>query len=427
MHADAALPRELVNAKLIALITSAAVAFAIFLTGFVMREPAPYELFMAALMPVWALFGLKISRTVALLAVLLIVFVIGGMISMTQMADLRDTPLYLSVTFFLALTGIFFAAVLESRSDLYGLIYWSWTAAAVLTAALGIAGYFGAFPGELFTLYGRAAGAFKDPNVFGPFLVLPAMFMLQRILVGRSAAMPLHAGILVFLSAGVFFSFSRGGWGLFAFSAVALAGALYTHSASNLVRLRIILMCVVAATALVVALVVALQLPGVAEVFSERAQLAQPYDTARLGRFARFVIGFQMAMEHPLGIGPLEFGQILGEDTHNIWLKALLDYSWLGFAAYLTLIVLTLAGGFRIIFRDRPWQPYLLTAYVVFVGHVLVGTVIDTNHWRHFYLLLGMIWGAMALEARHGRNRLSAQADLRPAALRGRDSAPQLH
>ena len=358
----AALPRAAVNAKLIALITSAAVAFAVFLTGFVVREPAPYELFMAVLMPTWALFGLKVSRTIVPMAALLILFVIGGMISMTQLKELGDIPLYITVTLFLALTGVFFAAVLEARPDLYGLIFWAWTAAAVATATLGIAGYFGLFPGGLFTLYGRAAGAFKDPNVFGPFLVLPAMFMLQRILAGRSAAMPLYVAVLVFLSAGVFFSFSRGAWGLYAFSAIFLAGGLYLGSSSNLFRLRILVIGIAAMAMLVIAMVVALQLPGVADVFSERAQLAQPYDTARLGRFARFVIGFQMAMEHPLGIGPLEFGQMLGEDTHNIWLKALLDYSWLGFAAYLTLIVLTLAGGFRILFRDRPWQPWLLTA-----------------------------------------------------------------
>jgi len=408
--AGVALPRAAVNAKLIALISSAAVAFAVFTTGFVVVEPAPYELVLAVLMPVWALFGLRISRTVAPMAALLVLFVIGGMISMTQLKELGDIPLYITVTLFLALTGVFFAALLESRPDLYGLIFWAWTAAAIATSALGIAGYFGAFPGGMFTLYDRAAGAFKDPNVFGPFLVLPATFMLQKILAGRSAAMPLYIAILLFLSAGVFFSFSRGAWGLYAFSAVMLTGALYLQSNSNLFRLRILMMSVVAAAALVIALVVALQLPGVADIFSERAQLAQSYDTARLGRFARFAIGFQMAMEHPLGIGPLEFGQMLGEDTHNIWLKALLDYSWLGFAAYLTLIALTVGGGFRILFRDRPWQPWLLVAYIVFVGHVLVGTVIDTNHWRHFYLMLGMIWGAMALEARHQR-----QAARRPA------------
>src|SRR5690606_31381077 len=105
--------------------------------------------------------------------------------------------------------------------------------------------------------------------------------------------------------------------------------------------------------------------------------------------------------EHPLGIGPLVFGRMFGEDTHNIWLKALMDYGWLGFAAYATLLIWTVAGGLRILFRNRAWQPFLLCAWIVFVGHILLGTVIDMDHWRHFYLLMGIIWGCMGLEARH--------------------------
>ena len=33
----------------------------------------------------------------------------------------------------------------------------------------------------------------------------------------------------------------------------------------------------------------------------------------------------------------------------------------------------------------------------------LAGNVIDTDHWRHFYLLLGIVWGCGALEWRHRR------------------------
>ena len=157
-------------------------------------------------------------------------------------------------------------------------------------------------------------------------------------------------------------------------------------------------------------MLIVLQIPAVAELFTTRAQLAQDYDSARLGRFARYGIGFQMAMEHPLGIGPLVFGQIYGEDTHDIWLKALMDYGWLGFASWAIMIGWTIAAGFRILFRDRPWQPYLLCAYVVFIGHVALGTVIDTDHWRHFYLLLGLIWGCIALEYRYQRRALPASA-----------------
>ncbi len=32
-----------------------------------------------------------------------------------------------------------------------------------------------------------------------------------------------------------------------------------------------------------------------------------------------------------------------------------------------------------------------------------LGTVIDTDHWRHLYLLIGLIWGAIALEYRYQR------------------------
>lgn len=396
--------RAAINAKSIALISTAAVSFGVFLSGFVIEEPAPYELYMAGLIGVWALFGLSISRFVLPLLILLVTFNIGGMLSMTQMADLKGTPLYLAVSLFLAFTAIFIAAALEANQNLYRPIFIAWLAAAIPTATLGLLGYFNAFPGaEMFTRYERAAGAFQDPNVFGPFLSLPGVYLLYKMLTERPARMILYAVPLLVVTGGIFLSFSRGAWGLFAVSAVLLTFCLFLTTSSGALRLRIVVMSVCAVALLIVALLVALQIPSIAELFSARAQLAQDYDSARLGRFARYILGFQMAMEHPLGIGPLVFGTIFGEDTHNIWLKALMDYGWLGFASYLGLILWTIAAGFRILFRDRPWQPYLLCAYVVFIGHVGLGTVIDTDHWRHFYLLLGLIWGAIALEARHQR------------------------
>lgn len=409
------LPAAAVNAKLVSMIAAGAVSLGVFLSGFVLNEPAPYELYMTGLIGVWALFGLRISKPVVPLLVLLVAFNIGGMISMTQMSDLANTPLYLAVSLFLAFTAVFFAAVTEAQPSLFKLIFHAWVAAGVFTATLGIAGYFHAFPGaEVFTRYDRAAGAFQDPNVFGPFLALPAIYMLYRMMTGSVARMPLYAVPLLILAGGIFFSFSRGAWGLFGAAAVMLIGALFLQSASGLFRLRIVIMSVLAVGLLVLAIVVILQIPGVDEFFLSRAQLAQDYDSARLGRFARYVIGFQLAMEHPLGIGPLVFGTVYGEDTHNIWLKALMDYGWLGFASWAIMIGWTFAGGFRLLFRDRPWQPYLLCVYVVFVGHVFLGSIIDTDHWRHFFMLLGMVWGCMGLEYRHQRALRRAASGSRP-------------
>lgn len=141
----------------ISLVGSGLVTVAVFLSGFVIAEPAPYELFMACLIGLWALFGLKISRYVAPLLSLLVLFMVGGMLSLTVMADLATGPMYMAVSGFLALSAVFFAAIIEDRHQRLRLIFNAWVAAAVITALLGVLGYFGAIPGGAnFTLYDRA-------------------------------------------------------------------------------------------------------------------------------------------------------------------------------------------------------------------------------------------------------------------------------
>ena len=56
----------------------------------------------------------------------------------------------------------------------------------------------------MFTKYDRAAGAFQDPNVFGPFLVLPGVYLLHRLLTGPVSRMPLLAVPLLIIVAGIF-------------------------------------------------------------------------------------------------------------------------------------------------------------------------------------------------------------------------------
>lgn len=386
------------------MVASALVALGVFLSGFVMREPAPYELFIAVLMTLWAIFGMRISRQVAPLLVLLIVFNIGGMVSLLTMATLEDAPLYIAVSLFLGLSAVFFAAIVEADWRRLRLIFRAYLGAALVTAGLGILGYFDMIPGgEAYTRYGRAMGAFQDPNVFGPFLVLPALYLLHGVLTGSAGGLAARLPALAVLTLGIFLSFSRAAWGLYVLTVAMLVLALLLERPSGRFRLRVMAMALAGLAVLTIVLIGALQIPEVAELFRLRAQLVQDYDAGAYGRFQRHLIGFAMALTHPFGIGPLVFGQVLGEDTHNIWLKALLDYGWLGFFAWMVLTVWTLVLGFRLLLRARPWQPYLLIAYIVFIGHLVIGNVIDIDHWRHFYLVTGLIWGAAALEARHGR------------------------
>ena len=400
----AALPLSAVetNRALGRLMAAFALGFGAFLSGFVIAEPAPYELYMAGLIAIWALAGLRFPAAISPLIALLVLFNIGGIISMMTMERWLNAPLYVAVSFFLALTSIFFAAVIAADHKRLHTIMAGYTVAALITGTAGIVGYFGIVPGaEVFTRYGRAMGVFQDPNVFAPFLSLPALYTLHGILTGNARNALARLPVFVVLAFAIFLSFSRAGWGLFAVSVILLSAMLMIVSPSNRFRLRIIVLAIAAVALLAVALLVALQNDTVRTMLIERARFQQDYDSARLGRFARHWIGFMMATEKPFGIGPLMFGRIFGEDTHNIWLKALFDYSWLGFASYVTLLVWTLAAGFRLMFRDRPWQPFLMCAWIVLVGHTLIGNVIDTDHWRHFYLLFGIIWGAIALEAGH--------------------------
>ncbi|MFK0383233.1 polysaccharide biosynthesis O-antigen ligase family protein UppF [Agrobacterium sp. NPDC090273] len=388
------------------LIGSFFIAFGVFLSGFVISEPAPYELMMVGQVALWFLLGLRLSRTVVILLSLLLAFNVGGYLSLTTMANLDEGPLYLAVSTFLALTSVFYAAIIEDKYQRLLLIFRAWLAAALITSMLGILGYFHALPGfEVFTLYDRAKGAFQDPNVFGPFLVAPSLYLIYGLLTGKTMHAPWRITGLLVLALGIFLSFSRAAWGLFLFSAVLLVFVMLLKERTSAFRLKILVLFLLAVAFMVAAVIIALQFKQVADLFSNRASAVQSYDGGHLGRFARHYLGFLMAMEHPLGIGPMVFDDIFPAAEHNIWLKSLTTHGWFGFVIYLAMVCWTIAAGFNNLLRERPWQPFLIIAWVTFVGHVLIGNVIDTDHWRHFFLLLGVIWGCMALEKRETLKR----------------------
>lgn len=386
---------------------------AVFSGGFVFYEPSPHELIYAAAIPIWFLAGLTIPRSIGPLVFLMLAFVAGGFLAITQSNDLQLTkqPLFVAVTAFLALTAIFYASLVARRPDALRIILAAYIAAAVATTFLGIIGYFGLTPDGLFTLYDRAAGGFKDPNVFGPFLVFPFVILVQRILTEPLRTLPKNGVLAVIILAGIFLSFSRAAWGLTVLSTVGMALLLFVNERSHAVRARYIGISVAGAVAVAVLLAGALSVPAVQDLFVQRAQIVQDYDAGHLGRFQRHAIGFNLMLEHPLGLGYTEFGKIFGEDEHDIWLKALTTYGWLGFVSLLALTIWTIALGVPLAFRASAVQPVMQVALVVFVGHILIATVIDVDHWRHLYLLFGLIWGGVAFT----RSRRTAPAPDRPA------------
>ena len=140
-------------------------------------------------------------------------------------------------------------------------------------------------------------------------------------------------------------------------------------------------------------------------MFVERAKAIQPYDVGPGGRFWLQQQALGTILENPDGLGPFEFDRIFGMQQHNVYMQGFLVYGWLGGAAYLTLVAVTLMLGLLTVPIAAPWQYYLITAYAVFVGEAVEGMIVDTDHWRHFFLMLGLIWGLGTASINHRRRQ----------------------
>ncbi len=382
-------------------------------------EPAPYDLLIPVLLLAFAGFGLKLSRHVAPMIVLMLVWEAGGIVALTQTEFFGKTVVKLATTLLLIGSSVFFAALVSSDPERrIALIRPAYVASAVIASLLGVLGYAGVIPGaELFTKYGRAMGPFQDPNVFGPFLILPAILIAQDMLVRPSKLFGPGLLWLLIILLGIFLSGSRAAWGVTVLALLLVILFAFINEPRNAGRMKMLALVGGGGLALVLLLGVILSIPSIADLIHQRAQLVQEYDAGRLGRFERHVIGFFLVQEHPLGIGPFIFGLTYGEDEHNTWLKTFTVYGWTGGFAYLGLVIWTLVATTPLLFKDRPWRPMLAACWAVYVGHLVIHFVIDQDSWRHLFLIYGVLWGLVAAEKLRRRRTALSPAPRPPMAF----------
>lgn len=342
--------------------------------------------------------GIVVRPAIFPLVVLMLLFQIGGVIALFQVFDEPKTKMYVVVSLFMGANAIFYALVL-SRYPLerFSAIKTGYILTAVFAALLGIAGYFGVM-GETLTLYGRAKGLFKDPNVFAPFLVLPMILMLQDILTGKNRNFFFLAPPFGIILIALLLAFSRAAWAHFLLSAGLTVLFLLVLSPSARLRVRVVVMSIIAAAALGAGLVTILAIPSINKIFLARLSL-QSYDTGPGGRFTNQLQSLPMILDNPLGLGPFKFGEIFHVDTHNTYLNAFFSYGWLGWAGYVMLVLLTWLFGLRALMKPSPYQRPLGALLATYIGLSLMSFVIDSDHWRHYFLILGCVWGFIAAVA----------------------------
>jgi O-Antigen ligase len=390
---SAALAERLLNFVLFVTVLLSCIAFI---------EPSPHDVMMFVLLIACVAARVSIDRKLAPLILLTTLWLVGGGLSVIQVADTQEAHpiigqnaiVYFGTSVYLGLAAIMFAC-LFSDGDLarLSILRRAYILAALIATLAGYIGFFHLMPGaDIFLDNERVSATFKDPNVYGPFLVFPVLMLMIGFLAHRVTIVGLL--IAAFLSGGLFLSFSRGAWIHFAVSAAIAVALCYATAPSPRMRARIVALGLLTILAIAVVLMALMSVSSVHDLFLVRAKAIQPYDVGSGGRFSLQQLALTAILEHPNGMGPYGFSNaILGGQQHNVYMQAFLVYGWLGGAIYLTIVLLTFVIGLRYVLLPTPWQPYLIGAYAAYIGEIGEGLVIDTDHWRHFFLLVGLVWG----------------------------------
>ncbi len=384
-------------------------------------EPSPYEfMFLVAALALGPT-AMRFHRIMIPMIVLLALYNAGGLLSLIPALDETRSITFIGISNYMALTAAFFAGIVAKEPiGRMTTIRSAYVASGVFASALALLGYFNVLGlSQFFTLYGdlRASGPFKDPNVLAPFLVPPVIFLMQDVLLARAAGSWRRLPLMLVVMLAILLTFSRGGWGVLVLSSVGLIGLTFATTGSARLRLRIVIVGAGCALLAVLALALVVSIPSIGSMFTERASLDQSYDVGELGRFGSQLRSIPMLLERPLGFGPLRFDEYFPAAPHNVYINAFSAYGWLGGVSYLAFALTTIAVGLRAVFQKSRVQSETVAVWSCLLPQILQGVQIDTDHWRHLFLLFGCLYGlaaAAAIEA-NGRNRTRAQSTLRAA------------
>ena len=250
---------------------------------FVFIEPSPYEVFVGLLALGALAAGVTIDRKVMPPLFLLLIWNVSGLAALVPVIYDREAVMFMVISFYMAMTAIVFACLFAHDSlRRLEIMRTAYILAGLIAAIIGIVGYFNLVPGawDNFTLYNRAKATFKDPNVFGPYLILPILFLIQGILIKGFKLRYVAAALTILVA--LLLSFSRAAWAHFIFSAALMVALMFVASPSARFRARLASFSMLTAIGVGVLVAGMLSVGTIGDVFKERASLVQEYEKAML-------------------------------------------------------------------------------------------------------------------------------------------------
>ncbi len=361
------------------------------LLGVVFVDPAPPDAVFAIVIAVAAVTGrFDPTRAPLVIGALIGAFLTINLMSTLEAVDPRVAAKFFAITFYLAIFGLWVAGYVNSAHRARTVVR-AYVAVAVFSALIGTLALFLPLPRtDLLTAAGyRAQALFQDPNVFGPFLIPPALIVLEelmrpRLLRARTAT---KVAIFLVLSIGILFSYSRAAWAAFLLGILVMLSVQALRRGGGLRAMQVLAVLSLAA----VATVAVISVTGSLGFLESRAKV-QAYDTDRFGAQRT---GLELVERYPFGIGPGQFEVRYPVATHSLYIRSISEQGALGLVAVLGIVIATLvfAGANAIAGRDTYGigSAALLGTWCAIVLNSLF---VDTLHWRHLWLVAGLIWAA---------------------------------
>jgi hypothetical protein len=264
--------------------------------------------------------------------------------------------------------------------------------AAVVATTWGILEYFGYIENDLWQANLRAKGPFKDPNVFGPFLVPVAVYSVRRLVAAGGAGKLAFAIMFAAFSFGILLSFSRGAWINFVVAISLFTLFVFWATPSLRTRLQWIGAVMLSLVALAALLGSAVSQKSIGDRFFERAVLAQKYDIAPGGRLQSQWRALAHSAGDPIGVGPGRSDDEFGLEPHNLYLHVVVEGGWLAALGWLGFLVLTLYRSIPLFRAARELRYDFFVVFASLAGLLTQSMFIDSTHWRHLWLLTAVVW-----------------------------------
>lgn len=358
-------------------------------SGIVFVEPAPIDIGIIILVTLGALFSkFQFSKKIAPIFFIMYFFLMANVISFFAVNNLLVALRYFFISVYLILSCFFYIGIVGKYKDkAIKVLFSGYIFAAISSAMLTLAAYFSIIPdNEKLVKFGRATGFFKDPNVFGPFVIPVALYALSKIEKNNKRLWWFF--VFFISSASVLLSYSRAAWGSYAL-------ALFVYFSIKFLRkpnVKTLFTAVILICAVVTVLKYLVSIPRIQYTLNQRFAV-HAYDADRFAKQDQAVIGIT---KYPLGIGPGQTELTLSYATHNGYLRIWLENGHIGFFFYISFVLISLCLSIRKVFKTGESLYIISTASILSI--LLNSFVIDTVHWRHIWFIFAIPWFSYSLE-----------------------------